>query len=183
MTWPRRVLSRSHFRGMPQYPFVNRERWYRDSRLVRTSLSPYVDVNGEIMTRWATTIFLFLMTRFFVLAFSQHRDRESLCESQQTCASCLQTPRCVWCSMMVMNIYDYSLETNQVTAVHESTRRNIGREHLRDNPSFSTVVLSVVIHEWTHAAWLFCIRRHLAWQYFFTSLLMTNSERSVIFKI
>lgn len=108
---------------MPQYPFVNRERWYRDSRLVvRTSLSPYVDVNGEIMTRWATTIFLFLMTRFFVLAFSQHRDRESLCESQQTCASCLQTPRCVWCSMMVMNIYDYSLETNQVTAVHSCTR-------------------------------------------------------------
>lgn len=127
MTRPRRVLSRSHFRGMPQYPFTDRERWCRNfSLVVRTSLTPYVDVNGEIMTRWTTAVFLFLMARLFVLAFSQHRDRESLCESQQTCASCLQTPRCVWCSMMVMNIYDYSLEmktSDGCTRVYEKRYR------------------------------------------------------------
>ncbi|KAM0732640.1 Integrin beta-PS [Formica fusca] len=53
------------------------------------------------MTQWTTAVFLFLMTRLFVLASSQHRDRENLCEFQQTCASCLQMPRCVWCSTMV----------------------------------------------------------------------------------
>ncbi|KYQ55161.1 Integrin beta-PS [Trachymyrmex zeteki] len=53
------------------------------------------------MARWTTIIvYLSLVTaHLFVAAVSQYRDRESLCESRQTCASCLQTPRCVWCSM------------------------------------------------------------------------------------
>ncbi|XP_077255158.1 integrin beta-PS isoform X1 [Temnothorax americanus] len=46
-------------------------------------------------------LLLLVTVRLFVAATSQHRDRESLCESRQTCASCLQTPRCVWCSMTV----------------------------------------------------------------------------------
>ncbi|KAH0953620.1 hypothetical protein HN011_000489 [Eciton burchellii] len=56
------------------------------------------------MIRWWTTgcFFLFLMVQHLVPVSAQHRDRE-ICESQQTCASCLQTPRCVWCSMTNVN--------------------------------------------------------------------------------
>ncbi|EFN88858.1 Integrin beta-PS [Harpegnathos saltator] len=53
-----------------------------------------------MIRRWTTTIVFFLLAvRFFVSVHSQHKDHESLCESQQTCSSCLQTPRCAWCSM------------------------------------------------------------------------------------
>lgn len=48
-------------------------------------------------------LLLHVIARLFVVASSQHR--ENLCELRQTCASCLQTPRCIWCSMTVMNIY------------------------------------------------------------------------------
>ncbi|XP_020286322.1 integrin beta-PS-like [Pseudomyrmex gracilis] len=46
--------------------------------------------------RTVIVLLLFLTTR--LLASSQYRDRESLCESKQTCSDCLQTPHCVWCS-------------------------------------------------------------------------------------
>ncbi|KAL6266653.1 hypothetical protein P5V15_003493 [Pogonomyrmex californicus] len=54
------------------------------------------------MTRWTIIVFLFVMC-FFVAVISQHRDRENLCESRLTCASCLQTSQCVWCSTTKMN--------------------------------------------------------------------------------
>ncbi|EZA50855.1 Integrin beta-PS [Ooceraea biroi] len=55
------------------------------------------------MTRCWTTgcFFLFLMAMQHLAPVSARRirDREAVCESQQSCASCLQTPRCAWCSM------------------------------------------------------------------------------------
>lgn len=33
--------------------------------------------------------------------FCEYKDLESLCASQQSCGSCVQTPRCVWCSTKV----------------------------------------------------------------------------------
>lgn len=103
------VLSWSHFRGMPQYPLGIAGVW----RVVppRPRRQKHVCVNGEIMTRWWTTgcFFLFLlMVQHPAPVSAQHRDRE-VCESQQTCASCLQVPRCAWCSMTVMNIYKHPL--------------------------------------------------------------------------
>ncbi|XP_043256533.1 integrin beta-PS-like isoform X1 [Colletes gigas] len=47
------------------------------------------------MARWT---FLLLWFRLFSIVFSEYKDSESLCASQQTCRSCVQTPRCVWCS-------------------------------------------------------------------------------------
>ncbi|KAG7201582.1 hypothetical protein KM043_004327 [Ampulex compressa] len=47
---------------------------------------------------WCT---LLVWAQLILLVSSQQKDEESLCATQQTCARCLQTPRCVWCSMAV----------------------------------------------------------------------------------
>ncbi|XP_015432904.1 PREDICTED: integrin beta-PS-like [Dufourea novaeangliae] len=52
------------------------------------------------MTHWSV---LFLWIQLFLLVFAEHKDSESLCASQQSCKSCLQTPQCVWCSTRVSN--------------------------------------------------------------------------------
>ncbi|XP_076279784.1 integrin beta-PS [Lasioglossum baleicum] len=53
------------------------------------------------MTSWK--ILLTLGIHLFPLISAEYKDSESLCASQQTCSSCLQTPRCVWCSSTESN--------------------------------------------------------------------------------
>ncbi|XP_076245991.1 integrin beta pat-3-like [Calliopsis andreniformis] len=50
------------------------------------------------MTHWTVLI---IWIQLFLPAFCEYKDSESLCASQQSCKSCLQTPRCVWCSTVV----------------------------------------------------------------------------------
>ncbi|XP_076668344.1 integrin beta-PS [Andrena cerasifolii] len=49
----------------------------------------------------ASWTFLILCVQLFLLALGEQQDPESLCASQQSCGTCLQTPRCVWCSTTV----------------------------------------------------------------------------------
>ncbi|XP_014480334.1 PREDICTED: integrin beta-PS-like isoform X1 [Dinoponera quadriceps] len=81
---------------MPQYPLKSRA---ARGSLARVLCQKCIDVTNDTMSHWWTTTILLLVVRLFVLVHSQHRDHESLCEAQQTCSSCLQTPRCAWCSM------------------------------------------------------------------------------------
>ncbi|KAK2576870.1 hypothetical protein KPH14_005497 [Odynerus spinipes] len=43
--------------------------------------------------------FLLFFCLLLLVGAQHHKDPGSLCASQQTCEECLQTPRCVWCSM------------------------------------------------------------------------------------
>ncbi|CAL7946615.1 unnamed protein product [Xylocopa violacea] len=52
------------------------------------------------MVRW---MLFFSWTQLLPLVFSEYKDLDSLCASQQSCKNCLQTPRCVWCSTPVSN--------------------------------------------------------------------------------
>lgn len=47
-------------------------------------------------------LFCCIVQLLMVSTFGEHKDEESLCAAQQTCTKCLQTPKCVWCTEVVI---------------------------------------------------------------------------------